>query len=119
MTITQTGIKRDVQGVYIVKDPGAQIVYTVDWSTWLSTGDFLSNSVFTVESVTANEDTDTSNIANLTINSTGITNTNTYSYVEVSGGTAGHVYTIKNTIHTNNSITDVRRFRVKVDKRYL
>ena len=119
MTITQTGIKKGVQGVYIVKDPGAQIVYTIDWSTWLATGDYLSTSTFAVESVTANEYSDTSNIANLTINSSGITNTNTYSYVEISGGTAEHVYTIKNTVTTNNSITDVRRFQVKVDLRYL
>ena len=119
MTITQTGIKKGVQGVYIVKDPDAQIIYTIDWSSWLATGDYLSTSAFTVETVNANEDSDTSNIANLTIVSSGITSANTYSYVEVSGGTAEHVYTIKNTITTVNSITDVRRFRVKVDKRYL
>lgn len=110
MTI-QTGFKQDVQGSYIEKDPGAQLVYTLDWSNWLDAGDNLSTSTFTVSTVPG--------ASNITIVSQGIQSPDNYAYVELAGGSPGNVYTVTNTITTVNSATDVRRFKLKVVNRYL
>lgn len=107
---TQTGFKQDVQGSYIEKDPAAQLIYTLDWSNWLDSGDHLANSVFTVDTIAG--------ASNVTVVTSGIQH-NTHAYVELAGGTAGHTYTVTNTITTVNSATDVRRFKLKVVNRYL
>lgn len=112
MAITFTGFKKDVKGSYIVKDPGTEIIYSIDWSQWLETSDDLATSTFTVVDIVGDA-------ANLTISSQGINAVDQQTYVELAGGTAGETYTVKNTITTDNGITDVRRFRVRVEDRYL
>lgn len=112
MAITFTGFKQDVKGSYIVKDPGAEIIYSLDWSQWLEATDDLATSTFEIIDIIGDA-------ANLTISSQGINAADQLTYVEVAGGTAGETYTVKNTITTDNGITDVRRFRVRVEDRYL
>ena len=112
MAITFTGFKQDVKGSYIVKDPGTEIIYSIDWSDWLDTSDDLATSTFEIVDIVGDA-------ANLTISSQGINSGDQLTYVEVAGGTAGETYTVKNTITTDNGITDVRRFRVRVEERYL
>lgn len=108
---TRTGYKQDVKGSWISKDPNAQLVYSMDWGTeWLPTGDALATVSYAVSSV-AND------AAPLVIESSGIQGGLTY--VELSGGTHGEIYTVTATITTTDSNTDVRRFRIKVEDRYL
>lgn len=107
---TQTGFKQDVQGSYIEKDPAAQLIYTLDWSQWMDTGDQISTSVFTVDTIPG--------AANVTIVSTGTQINDHHAFVELSGGSAGNVYTVTNTITTANGATDRRRFRLKVLNRF-
>jgi len=109
MTISQTGFKRDLVGSYISKDPGATLQYAVDWSEWLPSGDTIATTVWTQESVHTN--------GNLTL--TNSSTANGVNTVDISGGTDGELYTVKNTITTNENLIDVRRFRIKVEKRYL
>lgn len=105
-----SGFKKDTVGSYIVKDPGAYLTYTVDWVDWLPGGDNLDTSTFTASTISG--DASPLVIAANTI----IT---TQAVVEISGGTAGEIYTVTNTITTTNGETDKRRFRIKVEDRYL
>lgn len=105
MTAT-TGFERDNQGAYIRKDPEAILDYTLDYTNYLATGDTISSSTFTVDTgITKTADTIAS--GNKVVN------------ITLSGGTAGTVYTIKNTIVTANGRTAVKRFRVKVEEDFL
>ena len=108
---TQTGFKQDVQGSYIEKDPGATLVYSLDWSDWLEANDFIANSTMSVGTVAG--------ASNVTVVTSGLTNNGTVTYAELSGGSAGHTYTVTNTITTDNGAVDVRRFKLKVVNRYL
>lgn len=108
---TKTGYKQDIKGAWISKDPSAQLIYSMDWATdWLPTGDSLQSVSYTV-STTANDPTP------LTIEDSGIQGGVTF--VELSGGTAGEIYVVSCTITTTDSNTDTRRFKVRVEERYL
>jgi hypothetical protein len=107
---TITGYKRDTVGSWIAKDPAAQLVYAMEWSDWLPTGAALATVNYTFSTVTG----DASPLSRV---SQGITGTQTY--CEISGGSAGEIYTVTATITTDAGDTDVRRFRLKVDQRYL
>jgi len=107
---TITGFYKDNEGSVIDKDPEATLSYQIDWSDWLPSGDEISSSSWTVETITDDED-------NLT--TTGNTNTTTNSTVTLSGGTSGNIYKVYNTIVTLNSLTERRFFRVKIKDRTL
>jgi hypothetical protein len=104
----QSGFLKDIQGAYIPKDPNATLQFGIDWADWLDAGDSITTSTFQVETTGTNLITivDTSVVSNI-------------ASATLSGGTTGTVYTIANTISTVEGWTDTRRFRVKVDKRYL
>ena len=108
MPISQTGYSKDIQGSYITKDPAASLTYSVDWSDWLPGSDTLSTSTFAQESIHTT--------ANLTVGTaatvTGVTSST------ISGGAEGQVYTVVNTVTTTNGLTDARRFKIRVEKRY-
>jgi hypothetical protein len=106
--ISQTGFKRDITGNWISKDPGATLQYSIDWSDWLPTGDTISTSTFVQEST---------HTANVTLS--GTSTANGVTSVVIAGGAAGQIYTIRNTIVTADNNTDVRRFRIRVENRYL
>lgn len=108
---TKTGYKQDIKGAWISKDPNAQLIYSMDWATeWLPTGDSLSTATYTVSTITGDANP-------LAIESSGIQSGVTY--VELSGGTAGEIYTVTCTITTQDENTDVRRFKVRVEERFL
>lgn len=100
-----TGFVQTSQGLQIEKDTLAQLVYTLDWSTWLPTGDSLSTVNWTVQA-RSNDPTP------LTIVSSGITGTKTY--VELSAGAEGKSYTVSALITTQDGAQDRRYFRVRV-----
>ena len=106
-TVQQSGFRKDVVGQYIVKDPAAVLDFSVDWSDWAKTGETISTSVFAVEGTAGN----------ITLTNPVIL-ANTICSVVISNGYDGNTYIIKNTITTNGSNTDVRRFKLKVEKRY-
>lgn len=68
------------------KDPSAVKDYTIDWSTWLETGDTLTSSSWTADD------------AGITIDSDD--ETTTTGTVWLSGGTAGTSYVLTNEIAT-------------------
>lgn len=108
----KTGYKQDVKGSWIPKDPDAQLVYAVDWGTeWLSQGNSIATVVFTVSTYTGD-------LNPLAIVSSGI-QAGDVTYVELSGGTPNEIYTVTCTVTTSDSDIDARRFRVKVEDRYL
>lgn len=107
---TITGYKQDAQGSYILKDPEAQLIYTMDWSEWLSTGQTVSAVTYSIAA--------RANDANPPVKEDeGITNSGTHTYVEISAGSANKVYTVTADITTDNGATDRRNFRIKVENR--
>jgi hypothetical protein len=112
MTVYNSGFKQDVIGSWIEKDPSAQLVYSLDWATeWLPQGNTISQVTHAV-TTTAGEATP------LTIVSQGIQGAGV-TYVELSGGTDGEIYTVTATVTTSDSDIDRRRFRIKVKNRFL
>jgi hypothetical protein len=108
-TITTTGFERDAQGVWIRKDPESQLVYTFDWSDWLPQGDTVSTVSYTLQ-VRANDP------APLVKETQGVQG-GTKTYVELSGGQVGKVYTVTAEITTVDGNIDRRNFRVRVENR--
>lgn len=110
MTIAKTGYERDTQGSWISKDPSAQLIYSMDWSEWLPTGDALASVSYSLQ-VRANDP------APLVKESSGLAESNTWTYVELSGGQVGKVYTVTASIVTDSGLEDRRNFRIKVENR--
>lgn len=108
-TVTITGFQRDNQGSYIDKDPEAQLVYTLDWTEWLPTGDTIATVDHTLQ-VRANDPEP------LVRESQGIS-TGVKTYVELSGGQVGKTYTVTALINTTDGLIDRRYFRIKVVNR--
>lgn len=108
--ITQTGYLKDTQGSWIAKDPQAQLIYSMDWTEWLVAGDTLSSATYALQ-VRANDP------APLIKESQGYNAGTNLSYVELSGGQVGKVYTVTASITTSNGLEDRRSFRVKVENR--
>lgn len=109
MTITRTGYEKDTQGSWIAKDPSAQLVYSMDWSEWLPTADSVASVAYSLQ-VRANDP------APLVKESQGV-QSGTLTYVELSGGQVGKVYTVTAAITTTDGNTDRRSFRIKVENR--
>jgi len=107
---TITGYLQDTYGVYIPKDREAQLVYTMDWSEWLSEGQNLQSVDYQVQA-RANDSSP------VRIQSQGLANNNTATYVELAGGTLLKTYTVTAEITTDDSSRDRRSFRVKIETR--
>jgi len=85
-----------------VKDPDANLDYSVDWSQWLQSGETITASTWVV--------------------TTGITkgttsNTTTSTTVWLSGGTDGTKYTATNHITTSLARQDDRSITIRVQQR--
>jgi hypothetical protein len=106
-----SGFKRDKDGAYIPKDPSAVLTYTIDYSSWLTSPNTLQTSVYTVSTIADDP-------APLTVDAATISS-DAYANVVLSGGTAGNIYTITNTITTDNADTDSRRFKVVCERRFI
>lgn len=110
MPINRQGFVQTNQGLTIDKDVEAQLIYTFDWSEWLDTGDTISSVVYSA-AARRNDPTP------LTIVSSGTSNANTRTYVEISGGQTDKTYTVTAKITTSNGLTDRRSFLVTVVER--
>jgi len=107
---TLTGFYKDNDGAVINKDSEAQLSYQLNWTNWLPDSDLVTSSSWSVESITGDADP-------LTVTGNSFTNTSTT--VTVTGGTTGNIYKVYNTIGTDQSNTDRRHFRIKVQERSL
>lgn len=107
--IKLSGFQQDNQGSWIAKDPSSNLIYSLDWSEWLPAGDTLASVTHTLQ-VRANDPTP------IIKGTDGIQN-GTISFVEISGGGTGKIYTVTATITTTDGLTDSRSFRLKVENR--
>ena len=101
------GYKNDRDGLYIEKTPAAVLPYTLDYTDWLSS-DTIATSNWTVSTISGDASA-------LTQDSESETTTKTT--IVLSGGTAGKIYTVSNTITTTAGYTEKRHFRVVVKER--
>jgi len=107
---TITGFLKDNEGVFIPKDTEATLTYSLDWTDWLTNGETISSSLFTVETISGDGDP----LTKVSQSSTDYVTT-----VKISGGTAGKIYKVYNTVTTSGSLTERRYFRVRVETRSL
>ena len=107
-----TGFKQDHIGSYIDKDPQASLTYSVDWVDWLYANDTIVSTEWTVDAIA-----DDPALTTLRVLSSGFTGTKSYAFID--RGTPGEIYTVVCKITTGNGAIDQRRFRIKVNPRYL
>jgi hypothetical protein len=88
------------------KDPDSVLDYTMDWATWLPTGDTISSSSWTI--IPAGMTTSTG---------TPPTNTTTTATIMVESGTAGIDYNLINQISTAGGRTVDRTIQINVRER--
>ena len=112
MTTQLTGFKQDLVGSYIMKDPAAILTYSVEWVDWLYSGDTLQSSTATVSAISGDPAGTALRVLSTTVVGTKVA-------ISIDRGTAGEIYTITVNIITNNGLRDTRRFRIKVENRYL
>jgi hypothetical protein len=107
---TITGYQQDTQGAWIAKDIEARLIYSMDWSQWLTQG----QTVLTVDY----SHNSRSNDANpLVIHTEGVTNMGTLTFVEISGGTLNKTYTVTAEITTDDGSKDRRAFKILIQNR--
>mgnify|MGYP003135019757 CR=1 FL=1 len=105
MTAT-TGFERDNVGLFIRKDPSAVMDYTIDYTSFLNTGDSISSQTTTVDT-------------GMTVDSSSIVSGNKKVTMQISSGTVGTAYTVKITAVTTDGLTFVHRFRIKCEEIHL
>ena len=123
-----TGFKSDNKGLFIIKDPQANVQYGLDWSDWLPAGDSLSSCTVTIETISGdaaplalptNAGTDvtiTGGITNIRVDGgTDVTITGAITNIRLNAGTAGNIYNIRAKVVTAEGNTDARHFRIVVE----
>lgn len=110
-----TGFKRDNDGLFIEKDPSANIQYGLNWVDYLQTGDSLATASVSIETITG----DATPLAFPTGAGTDVTISSALVSIRLEGGTAPNIYTVKCTITTANGDTDARSFRVVIKEKVL
>jgi hypothetical protein len=106
-----TGFNKDSQGIFIVKDPTANVAYTLDWTNYLETGVIITSASVTIQTLAG----DTSPLAHPTSPATDITITDGNKVsMRLHNGESGKVYNIACTIVNDAGDTDTRHFRVVV-----
>jgi hypothetical protein len=105
-----TGFTKDRVGTYIEKDPQGTLDYTIDWSSWINSGDSITASTWAIETISGDASPMTTSSNSFNAGSSTTT-------IWLSAGTAGNKYIITNTITTNNGITEERYFRIFVKDR--
>jgi hypothetical protein len=103
-----TGFIQTPLGLTISKDPQAVLTYTLDWAEWLEPGDSLASLDFSIQA-RANDP------APLVKQASDIAGTRTY--ITLSGGQVGKVYTVTSLITTAAGEQDRRNFKVRVENR--
>jgi len=110
-----TGFQRDNAGLFIVKDPQANVQYGLDFTDYLQTGHTISSAVVTIESITG----DASPLAHPTNAATDVVVTNPVVNIRLHNGTANNIYNIRCKITTSGGDTDARHFRIVVKDKVL
>lgn len=105
MTAT-TGFERDNTGFFIRKDPASTMNYTVDYTSFLDSGDSITSQTTTADT-------------GLTVASSSIVSGNKKVTMTLSGGTVGTAYDVKIVVVTNDGLTFVHRYKVKCEEIYL
>jgi hypothetical protein len=108
-SVNRTGFEQTNYGLYVTKDPAAELTYTLDWSEWLEDGDTVSTATWSVRA--RRNDPTPVNVVN-----NGIANS-TETYVTLSGGQADKNYVVTVEIDTANGLTDSRYFTLQVKER--
>tara|TARA_R110002020_G_scaffold283575_2_gene499255 strand:+ start:553 stop:906 length:354 start_codon:yes stop_codon:yes gene_type:complete len=108
--LSLTGFARDQQGIFVVKDPDANIEYALDFVDYLNTGDSLSNKTVTIGTISG----DSAPLAFPTGAGTDVAISGTKVIFRVNAGTTGNIYPIQVQIITANGDTDSRHFRIVV-----
>lgn len=106
MAVNRSGFYQTNYGLEIDKDVEAQLSYTFNWSDWLDAGDTIATVVYTV-AARRNDPTP------ITIESSGLADSNTDTYVELAGGQADKTYIVTCKVTTTDGLIDRRNFRVK------
>ena len=115
-----TGFLRDNIGIYIVKDPDANITYSLDWTNYLNTGDTLLDDSTGEPTVTLGTISgDASPLAFPTSHAVDVSATTTKVVLRVNAGTAGNVYPVEVKVVTTDGDTDVRHFRIICEDKQL
>jgi len=107
---TLTGFVKDNEGSFIEKDPGAKLNYTIDWTDWMPESDTISTSTFTLQTISGDAAPLVNHTSSINVYKTSVT---------ISGGTAGKIYRVTNTITLGSGLIDKRYFRLKVVARTL
>lgn len=110
MAVNRTGFDQTSYGLNIEKDVEAQLIYTFDWSTWLDASDTVASVEYSV-AARRNDPTP------ITIESSGITDSSSDTYVELAGGQANKVYIVTAKVTTTDGLIDRRSFRVTCTNR--
>ena len=110
MAINRGGFETLNTGLQISKDPEAQLVYTFNWSDWLPGSDTIASVNYTV-AARRNDPTP------LVIEASGLADSNTDTFVELSGGQADKTYICTAKITTVDGLIDRRAFRINVENR--
>jgi len=111
-----TGAKSDNKGLFFTKDPDANLVYAIDWTNYLNTGDTISSKDVTIETITG----DSAPLAFPTNEATDVTvSGNKQVNIRLNAGTVGNEYNVDVKVVTANGDTDSRRFRIIVKRKHL
>lgn len=110
MSINRGGFNQTNYGLEIDKDPEAQLIYTFNWSDWLEGSDTISTVTYSV-AARRNDPTP------VTIESSGKTDSDTDTYVELAGGQADKTYIVTCKVTTSDGVIDRRNFRLNVKNR--
>lgn len=86
------------------KDPNARLDYTIDWASWLTNGDFLFSSTWSVEAIAG----DAAPLAIVADPGGNPAFDNLTATVWVEGGTRGKTYTVTNAVVTQDGRQDER-----------
>lgn len=110
-----TGAKSDNKGLFFVKDPDANLVYGINWTDYLVSGDSISSADVTIETITG----DSSALAFPTDEATDVSIAGKQVNIRLSAGTVGNEYNVDCKIVTTLGDTDSRRFRIIVQRKHL
>jgi len=106
----RTGFNQTANALWISKDIEAQLTYTFDWSEWLEGNDTLASVEYEV-AARRNDPTP------IVIEDQGITDNDTKTYVELSGGQLDKTYIVTCKVTTSNGLIDRRNFRMLIEAR--
>ena len=97
-----------------LKDPSAVLDYSEDWTSYLAAGESISTSAWAIE---GGDQAETPPVATALAISGTPSLAGAVATAFVTGGTKGQVYSLVNTIVTNQGRTDDRSWTIRIDNR--